>query len=81
MKKTFILKPGEFLNGSSFLCLPHPVLGELLLHPLQDWHLAGQHVELDCLVHEQLLNDLRGWLLVVFHKPKYLSDKQMLKIF
>ena len=81
MKQTIIKKPGVLLNGSSFLRLPHPVLGELLLHPLQDWHLAGQHVELDCLVHEQLINDLKGFLLVVFHNPRYLSDKQMLKIF
>ena len=78
--QTIILKPGVLLNGSSFLRLPLPVNCELLLHPLQDWHLAGQHVELDRLVLEQLLYDLKGFLLVVFHKPKYLSDKHMLKI-
>ena len=77
MKKAIILKPGEFLNGSSFLRLPLPVLGELLLHPLQDRHLAGQHMELDRLVLEQLINDLKGFLLVVFHNPKYFSNQQI----
>ena len=57
--------PCVLFNSPALYGLPLPVLDQLLLHPLQGRPLSGQHGELDGLVHQQLLNDRKGWLLVV----------------
>ena len=55
--KTIIPRPCKFFNGSPLLGLFHPEVGQLLLYPVQDGCLSHEHVQLDGLVHQQLLKD------------------------